>query len=418
MAKQDREFSGIRRVDLAYAQLASSEIARDMNRDIVLELIRAHQPVSRADLSRLSGLQRSTVSEIVEDLMREEWVREGAIARRPRGRRPTMLGLNDDLVILVADVHPRQAIVAVVDLNGHFLSRDVVTIVSDPKRAVDNIIRSMQQMREKHPGKSFEGVGISLPGRVDPGTQRLIFAPNLKWSNFDIRGTVEKAMGLKVELDNAANAWLLSEMWFGKMDGVRNAVLVTISEGVGTGVIANGQPVTGKNGMAGEFGHMVLDPLGPMCACGSRGCWETFASSYAAIRFYEARNAKKSATNIGEIHALAEEGDKDAIAALTEQARNIGRGLRLVTAALSPEVIFIAGDITIAWNTVGPIIETEMHASLLAGTPPRLIPSQEGGLARLRGASALVLQRHSGKNRLLEAPGQNPIAKSKRKAAK
>jgi len=147
LAKQEREFGGIRRVDLAYAQLASSEIARDVNRDIVLELIRANQPVSRADLSRLSGLQRSTISEIVEDLMREGWVREGAIAKRPRGRRPTMLGLNDELVILVADVHPRQAIVAVVDLNGHFLSREAVTIVSDPKRAVENIVRSMQQMR-------------------------------------------------------------------------------------------------------------------------------------------------------------------------------------------------------------------------------------------------------------------------------
>ena len=90
----------------------------------------------------------------------------------------------------------------------------------------------------------------------------MIFAPNLKWSNFDIRGAVEKAMGLKVEMDNAANAWLLSEMWFGKMDGVRNAVLVTIAEGVGTGVIANGQPIYGKNGMAGEFGHMVMDPGG------------------------------------------------------------------------------------------------------------------------------------------------------------
>ena len=407
MAKQDREFSGIRRVDLAYAQLASSEIARDMNRDIVLELIRAQQPVSRADLSRLSGLQRSTVSEIVEDLMRERWVREGAIARRPRGRRPTMLGLNDDLVILVADVHPRQAIVAVVDLNGYFLSRDVVTIVSDPQRAVDNIIRSMQQMRENHAGKSFEGVGISLPGRVDPATHRLIFAPNLNWANFDIRGTVEKAMGLKVELDNAANAWLLSEMWFGKMDGVRNAVLVTISEGVGTGVIANGQPVMGMNGMAGEFGHMVLDPAGPLCACGARGCWETFASSQAAIRIYEARKNGKPVASIAELHSLADEGDKNAVAALTEQARNIGRGLRLVTAALSPEVIFIAGDITIVWSIVGPIIEAEMKTSLLAGSAPRLMPSQEGGLARLRGASALVLQRHSGKERLREVPGQD-----------
>ncbi len=417
MAKQERQFSGIRRVDLAYAQLASSEVARDMNRDVVLELIRAHQPVSRADLARLSGLQRSTVSEIVEELIQEEWVREGMLAKRPRGRRPTMLGLNEDLVILAADIHPKQAIVAVVDLNGHFLSRDVVTIASDPKRAIENIVRSMQHMREKHAGKSFEGVGITLPGRVDPETQRLIFAPNLKWVNFDIQGMVEKATGLKVELDNAANAWLLSEMWFGKMDGVRNVVLVTISEGVGAGVIANGQAVVGKNGMAGEFGHLVLDPSGPQCACGAKGCWETYASSSAAVKLYELKRGDGPAVSIADVHALAEEGDAHAVAAMKEQARNIGRGLRLITAALSPEVIFIAGDITVVWGLVGPVIEAEMRGTMLAGDAPRLVPSEEGGLARLRGASALVLQRHSGKREVRDVPEHPSKSKGKKKVA-
>ena len=315
-----------------------------------------------------------------------------------------MLGLNEDLVILVADVHPRQASVAVVDLNGQFLSRDVVPIVSDPQRAVENIVRSMQRMRKMHSDKSFEGIGISLPGRVDPETQRLIFAPNLKWSTFDIRGAVEKAMGLQVELDNAANAWLLSEMWFGKMDGVRDAVLVGISEGVGTGLIANGQAIRGKNGMAGEFGHIVLDPSGPQCGCGARGCWETFASSTAAIRFFHALEPGKAGIEIAEIHALAHAGDKNAISALIEQAGNIGRGLRLITAALSPQLIFVAGDITAVWSLVGPVIETEMRSTLLAGSSPRVIAIEEGGLARLRGASALVLQRHSGKRHSRSVP--------------
>lgn len=414
MVKQGKEFSGMRRVDLAYAQVASSEVARDMNRDVVLELIRAQQPLSRADLARLSGLQRSTVSEIVQDLMREEWVREGSIARRPRGRRPTMLGLNEDLVVLAVDVHPRQAIVAVVDLNGHFLSRDVVTIASNPERAIQQMIDSMRALRQKHPGKSFEGIGISVPGRVDAETQRLVFAPNmatntpsnLRWSNVDLRGTVEKSMGLQVEIENAANAWLLSEMWFGKMDGVRNAVLVTIAEGVGTAILSNGQPVYGKNGMAGEFGHIVVDPQGPKCACGARGCWETFASSNAALRYFAERKQNAAKPGLGDLQTLAEEGDKDAVAALVEQAEAIGRGLRLVTASLSPEVIFIAGDITQAWRLAGPVIDAEMRKSLLTGSPPRLAPSEEGGLARLRGAAALVLQRHSGKRPPRRVPGQ------------
>src|SRR5580692_11438439 len=132
---------GIKRIDLAYVELASSENARDINRDILLEIIRSQQPVSRADLARSSGLQPSTVSAIVEQLLREKWISEGALARRPRGRRPTLLSLNDQLVILVADIHPNQAIVALVDLNERFLAREVVPLATEPERAVDRIIQ-------------------------------------------------------------------------------------------------------------------------------------------------------------------------------------------------------------------------------------------------------------------------------------
>ena len=105
---------GKKDVELAYVQLASSEVARDINRDIVLELIRARQPLSRADLARFSGLQPSTVSAIVEQLLTERWIVEGAAVHRPRGRRPTLISLNADLVMLAADIRPNQAIVAVV----------------------------------------------------------------------------------------------------------------------------------------------------------------------------------------------------------------------------------------------------------------------------------------------------------------
>src|SRR5580692_10581838 len=112
--RSDSASRGMRRVDLAYVEVASSENARDINRDILLEIIRSQQPVSRADLARVSGLQPSTVSAIVGQLIDEKWITEGAVARRPRGRRPTMLTLNDELVILVADLRPGYAILAVI----------------------------------------------------------------------------------------------------------------------------------------------------------------------------------------------------------------------------------------------------------------------------------------------------------------
>ena len=385
----------MQKVDLAYAHLASSEIARDINRDVILEVIRANQPISRAELARLSGLQRSTVSLIVNQLIEERWVRDGGTAHLPRGRRPTMVGLNDNLVMLVADIRPRLATVAVVDLNGRFLSRAQLPVTSDPERTIAGIVESMLRMKRSHAQRSFEGVGIALPGRVDSATQRLRFAPNLGWSDFDIRGALEKGTGMAVEMDNAANACLLAETWFGGMDGVRNAVLVTISEGVGTGILCNGQIIYGDHGMAGEFGHIPLDIKDPLCGCGARGCWEVFASSNAALRYYAESKPKIVARTIEDLLRLAGEEDAKAIAALTRQAEYVGYGLRTISAALAPEVILIAGDIVAAWGRLAPVIEKALSESSLVGSKPKLMPTHEAEVARLRGAAILVLQRRS-----------------------
>lgn len=414
-----RRRQGIRRIDLAYVELASSEVARDINRDVVLELIRTKQPIARADLSRWSGLQPSTVSQIVEQLLEEKWIVEGAAARRPRGRRPTLLSLNGDMVILVADIRPDQAVVAVVDLNGRFFSREVLPLVSDPERGISNVIDCMKRMRARHPERSFEGIGLSLPGRVDPVSQRLIMAPNLKWSDYDIKKAIEQRISLQVEMDNAANACLLSELWFGRMDGIRNAVLITISEGVGAAILANGQLVTGKSGLAGEFGHVPIKPGGLQCGCGRSGCWEMYASSRAALRFYAELAPKAPPLAIRELLNRAEDGDRKAVEALSRQAMFLGQGLRLIVTALSPELILLTGDLTISWPRFGPIVEAELKKGMLADVAPRLMVTMDAELARLRGAAALVLQRHSGYHRSTHPPASGkPIGRGKRAAKK
>jgi predicted NBD/HSP70 family sugar kinase len=402
---------GIKRVDLAYVEVASSEHARDINRDIVLTIIRSKQPVSRADVARISGLQPSTISLIVEQLIREKWIAEGAVVRRPRGRRPTLLSLNDQLVILVADIHPTRAIVALVDLNERFLAREMIPLVSDPELSVSKIVECMQAMRLHHSQRSFQGIGLSMPGRVDPETQRLLLAPNLKWVDYDIRKVIEKRMKLPVELENDATSALIAELWSGRLDGVRNAVLIAIAEGVGAAILANGQIITGHNGLAGEFGHAPFDPSGPMCGCGQRGCWEVFASSNAALRYYAERNPDSRPMNIQELLHLAEEGDASAIEAVSKQCSALGRGLRMVTVALAPEVILITGDIASSWARFGPIVEAELANTMLAGPPPRLELTKDREMARLRGAAAVVLQRQSGHG------GREKLPKSKPKRA-
>jgi len=170
-------------------------------------------------------------------------------------------------------------------------------------------------------------------------------------------------------------------------------VLVAVAEGVGTCVLSNGQIVTGHNGMAGEFGHVPVDPNGPPCGCGKKGCWEVYSSSLAAIRYYKELKPKAPAPTFQELLSRAEDGDSSAAQALEMQATWIGRGLRMIIASVSPSTILIAGDLTAAWDRFGPVIEKEAMDLTLAGSSPLIRPSHGGEIARLRGAAALVFQR-------------------------
>ncbi len=394
----------LRRADLAYVQLAASDIARDINRDVVLELVRSNQPITRVDLARVSGLQKSTISAIVDQLVEEGWIVMGGTVRKPRGRRPTLLSLNPDIVILAVDLMPARAMVAIVDLDSRLLAQESVTLPGNPAKALPLIITCIQRTRALYPDKIFEGIGLSMPGRVDPRTRRLVLAPNLRWAGYDVASEIETGAGLTVEMENEANACLIEEVWSGRLDGVRNAVLVAISEGIGTAILANGQMITGKDGLAGEFGHVTLDPSGPLCGCGRRGCWETFASSRAALRFYgELTGRPPGSLTAPALLTLAAGNDPQAIAALKRQAEYLGEGLHAVTAALSPEVILFAGDVTAQWNLIEPIIHASLTRQMLAGEAPRLRTTTNPEFARLRGAAALVLQRHSGYHRLSPA---------------
>src|SRR5258706_10177931 len=162
-------------IDKMRIQGASSEVVRDINRRIVLHLIRKRHPISRADLARASGLQRSTISLIIEQLIEEDWVLEGPLGRLPRGRRPTFLRLNDERVIIGVDIRPTQTTVALADANGKFTSQEVMGTSGDPKLALSRLIESIQRIKSSCKGKMIEGVGISLPGRFDHTVNRLVF---------------------------------------------------------------------------------------------------------------------------------------------------------------------------------------------------------------------------------------------------
>jgi predicted NBD/HSP70 family sugar kinase len=399
----------MRKIDLTNFRVATSETARHINRRIVLNLIRTRQPISRAELARHSGLQRSTVSIIAEQLLEERWITEGADGHSVRGRRPRFLHLNKDRVgILGINIRPAVTTLAFADLDAHFLAQESLATTRDPKTFVAELIPKVRNLVRARPEITCEGIGVSLPGRVDLETKRLVFAPNLGWGDFDLKTPLEKAIGLPVELENAANSCALAEMWFGgHAEGLRNLIAVTVSEGIGCGLVFNHQLFQGSTGMAGEFGHTTLVQDGIECRCGNRGCWEVYASNSAAVRHYaesasrvrSGRNGAHTLTRepcFEDLLRLSEQGDARALEALNRMADYLGRGIALLVTGLAPELIVVIGEVTRAWHQVGPVIIETVRRHAFTGATARIAPSDPSSQPRLRGTIALVLQKHFG----------------------
>jgi predicted NBD/HSP70 family sugar kinase len=379
--------------------VASSETAREINRDIVLHSIHLHQPVSRADLARLTGLQPSTVSVITGQLIDEGWVLPGELGRLPRGRRPTFVTLNDRHVTLAIDLRPEHANLAVVDINGKILSRDTQAYSAqseskaDTRKAIQSIARAARSLRGVQSDRIFQGVGVSVSGRVDQKTHRLLFSPNVPWTQIDLHAELEKVLETPMEMENAANACLLAERWFGNFVETQNMIAVSVSEGIGTGLMVDGRLVRGRDDMAGEFGHMPLEESGPMCGCGNVGCWETFASNRAGLRYYQELEPESTVSSFQELLSLAQGGDVRALRSIDKMTNYLARGLTMLAAGLAPEVIIVIGDCTALWPRISPVLESKLIAKSFTSRTPRVVAAMDGDAARLRGAAALVLHK-------------------------
>jgi predicted NBD/HSP70 family sugar kinase len=388
----------MRKIDLTNFRVATSETARHINRRIVLNLIRSHEPISRADLARHSGLQRSTVSLITEQLIAERWVTEGANGRVPRGRRPRFLHLNKERVgIIGVNIRPAMTTLALADLNGHFMAQETLPTAQDPKQFVEDLVPRLQKLKKIRPDLTCEGIGVSLPGRVDLTSQRLVFAPNLSWREFDLKAPLEEATGLPVELENAANACALSEIWFGRRsENAQDLIALTVSEGIGTGLVMNRQLVRGSSGVAGEFGHTTIVENGLECRCGNRGCWELYASNSAAVRYYSGAKSNGQAPTFDDLLRLASQGDFKSLEALSKMGHYLGVGIAMLVTGLAPDEILVIGEITKVWNRVGPIVAKIVEDRCSTHANTRIVPTDPLSHPRLLGTIALVVQKHFG----------------------
>ena len=392
----------MRKIDLTNFRLATSETARHINRRIALNFIRLHQPMSRADLARKSGLQRSTVSAIVDQLIDEGWVTEGAVGRSPRGRRPRNLHLNVERAgIFGVELRPETTTIGLAGVDARFMGQATFATATTPEQFVEDLAAATDDLRHAHPRVLCEGMGVSLPGRVDD-SGRLVFAPNLGWGPVQLQQMIEAAVGLPVNVENAANACALAELWFGRHpEHIRHIVAVTVSEGIGVGLLLNGQLVHGAGSMAGEFGHVSLDPAGPPCRCGRRGCWERYASNSAAVRHYQelhGQTPRAGATSMRfeDLARLADGGDETAVATLQRMGQYLGTGLANLATGLAPDVIVVVGEVTAIWDRIGPIVADLIAARALPNSTTRVVATDPKAQPRLRGAVTLVVQQHFG----------------------
>jgi len=306
--------------------------------------------------------------------------------------------------VIAIDVRFSRTYVMLTDFSGARLAMETFETVVDPAALVTELAERIPRLLKAHraAGKC-NGVGLVVPGMVDQRTGRVLNAPQLGWRDVDVRAALAEATGFDVQIENAPIACALAQMWLNEREGdaPRDFVYVTVSDGVGAGVVVNGEVVRGHNNTAGEFGHVPVDPNGPTCLCGARGCLEAYTSNLATLSRYLGHEFSPTGTRellhasgltITDVIARAAAGDARAVSALEETARHLGGGLAIIINTLNPAQIFVGGEITDAWDRVYPVIQRVIRertlTSLAAATP--LLPDPATNFPRLRGAIALV----------------------------
>jgi N-acetylglucosamine repressor len=353
------------------------------------------------------GMRRGAVSLIVNDLLESKLIFEGATGETLRGRKPTFLYIDSQRrTVVAADIRASETFVMLADLMGKPLSgvssfptsRDPQLLVSD----LANRVKSL--FAERTDADVCEGVGVVVPGMVEHSTMKVLHAPTLGWRDVNLRDPLSAALSLPVQIENSGRACALAQVWAMRGDAASAAgdiVFISVSEGVGVGVIIHGELLRGGHNIAGEFGHVPLSLDGPKCSCGANGCWEAYVSNRATLARYFGRSAQpetrdrleRSAFSIDDLIARARSADAKAIAAIEATARYLGLGLASVINALDPVRVYIGGEITQAWDLIEfPLRSALAERALIpaaADTDIRRVAASEH--PRLQGAAALIV---------------------------
>jgi len=387
------------------------EKVRKINKSIVLNMLRLHAPISRAQVANLTGLNRGTVSNIVTVLIEEGLVFEDEQQGSGIGRPAISLGLRPDGGAVIG-VEIGVDFVAVLLTN--FIAETIweTRVQIDPAGSQTGIIGQAEQLIDHAlaiaNGKLLKplGIGVGLPGLVNVHQGNLMMAPNLHWRNVPLRLMWNQRFHLPIYIENEANLSALGEYYFGVARNVDNFIYLSAGIGLGGGIVIGGKLFRGGHGYAGEIGHIQRDPLGEQCGCGRIGCWETQVGPRAVLH----RVKKELETHSDQLLLEACSGDVDNLTfelvvkfalegntlcrqAIEEVAVSLGMGIADMVHVFNPELVLIGGNFIQAKDILQPIIEKTIFANILQPCADglRVAFSERGANDCVLGAIAIVL---------------------------
>ncbi len=391
-------------------QLGSKpRLLKNLNRSLILRLVRERGPISRADIAKRTKLSLPAVLKIVDGLVQDGFLRELGEGVSTGGRPPRLVELNPDGAYAVGvDLTPDRMRVGVADLT--FTLRAERQTEIDPLSGYGTVLKQMtatvrQVLAEsKVRRERVLGVGVAVPGLVHTETGVVAIAANLAgWNKVPLAPDLSRELGLPVIIQDDARTCALAEMWHGRRSGMAHFISVDVEVGVGAGIVLNRELYDGYRGIAGEIGHMVVEQDGKPCGCGKRGCLETVASLAAMLEDARSRPSPMLAElcdqqpdklDVGCLLKALRAGDDRAEEIIERAARKLGKALGNLMNVLDVETIIINSDIVEAGEAYfGPLRdEVSKYYFLSAEKPVRIVPSKLGRDAGLLGAVTLILR--------------------------
>jgi predicted NBD/HSP70 family sugar kinase len=373
---------------------------REFNRLRIVDFLRTNGTASRAELARRTGLSRSTVSTLVSDLQRRGLVveRAGQFAGEGQPGRPAaLLELDPSAAAAVGvDFDHDKVRVAVSDLSRtvlaeasapHDVDHDATGALELAADKIDQVLTDASVDRER-----LLGVGIALAGPIDHDKGSLHPSAVLPgWADIDAANELEQRLDTRCYVDNDANLGALAEVTLGAGRNARFAAYVSISSGIGAGIVVDGRPYRGHRGTAGEIGHVVVDAQGPICRCGNRGCLETLASGPALLRLVQATRDEE--LTVKQMIELARDGDAGCRRAIADAGQVVGGVVAGLVNLFSPEMVVVGGDVGEAGDLLLDSLREAVRRDALpaAASELKIVAGELGERANLLGALALVL---------------------------